>query len=438
LNQITIYSSYKSNRLSYITKLIFDQLLGVQSSITNNIDDFNSRTGAKINYSKEESVGGFHIKPQSLLFENDIRDIKTSLGKSWLDLPGLILGESQHFDILAASFFLVSRYEEYLPFEKDAHQRFTAERSCLTRLGLLNRPIVNEWALALLDQLTKANPDLVSNPRSFEYLSTIDIDQAWKYKHKGFLRTVGGICRDLIKRDWAELKERIAVLRGRKSDPFYNFDWQDEIHQQKGNNTQYFVQIGKRGKFDKNTSISKTPFQNLIKRLDSAYSVGIHPSYRSNTEHALLKSEHHIFENIVAHNVHVSRQHFLMHEMPDTYLRLLDIDITEDHTMGYSTHMGFRAGIAAPFMFFDLTNNEETKLQLIPFCCMDITPLHYLSLTSDQAVLKVKSQMDAVKAVGGLFVSLWHNESLSESGRWRNWRSVYSSMISHAKVLTNS
>ena len=33
------------------------------------------------------------------------------------------------FDVFSASFYLVSRYEEYLPYVKDMYERFQAENS---------------------------------------------------------------------------------------------------------------------------------------------------------------------------------------------------------------------------------------------------------------------------------------------------------------------
>lgn len=423
--------------MSFITELIFQQLLGFKIRLTNSVDDFQLSDAVRINYSTNSDLPGCQVVPSGLLFEKEIRPVTASLGKPWKGIPSILLDDTKEFDVLSVSFYLVSRYEEYLPFEKDVHDRFTAEQSCLTRLDLLERPLVNEWANALLVYLHSCHPELETSPRKFQFLSTIDIDQAWKYRNKGFLRTVGGLFRDVIKGDWLEIKERFLVLIGKKEDPFFNFDWQDRLHKNSSTKVQYFIQVGSRGKFDKNTSLENAEFQLLIKRLSNTHSIGIHPSYQSNYKPELVRQEHHALENVIADDVEVSRQHFLMHEMPQTYQRLLDSGIREDHTMGYSTHLGFRAGIAAPFSFFDLTKNKMTKLVLIPFCCMDITPLHYLEQSPKQAIETIQSLLDKVHAVNGLFVSLWHNESLSESGRWAGWRVVYDQLVSSAINLGN-
>jgi hypothetical protein len=37
-----------------------------------------------------------------------------------------------------------------------------------------------------------------------------------------------------------------------------------------------------------------------------------------------------------------------------------------------------------------------------------------------------------VKSVNGEFISIWHNESLSDKGRWQGWRKVYEEMVKSA------
>ncbi len=424
-NSITLYCERITPRLQFIAELLITDLIGFRLQLIDNIEDEKT---IHINYSYNPAIGGYQIQPNGLLKENGIKPIATQLGSEWHEIPTITLDNSS-FDIFASSFYLTSRYEEYLPYNADTHNRFTAPESCLHKLNVLKRPIVNEWALALRIELLTLFPGLKGSPRIFEYQSTIDIDQAWKFRYKGFIRTLGGFSRDIIKQNWPDIHERLSVLLRKSDDPFFNFDYQDEIHKLNNTNVTYFIQIGDFGRFDKNTKHTNNSFGQLIKRLNTTYRVGIHPSYQSNTNEQLVRIEKQRLEDVVDKPVLVSRQHFLMHQMPSTYQHLASLGICEEHTMGYSTHLGFRAGIAAPFHFFDLEKNYKTDLELIPFCCMDITPLHYEQLTPEEAKNELTDFMKSVKKVGGLFVSLWHNESLSESGRWKGWRTVYEHVI---------
>ncbi len=428
-----VFSTQASSRLEYVVGVLLTDLLGIEARFTRNSEEFTAYDGAKINYSTKD-LDGYRVVPDDLLYEVEIKKKRVTIGNTWLNLPTLSLN-NQVFDVFAASFYLISRYEEYTETRKDDHNRFPAESSCLVEFDLISRPLVNEWALALLQDLKSHYPTLNAKPRSFEYLSTIDIDQAWKYKNKGLRRNWGGFLGDILTFDKAKLKERVAVQLTGRDDPFYNFDWQDEVHAPHRTNVLYFVQVGQRGAFDKNVSIKNQSFRRLIQRLHKSYTVGIHPSYRSNTENHLVGKEKSDLEDVLGKEVHASRQHFLMHRMPDTYQNLLKLDITEDHTLGYSTHAGFRAGIAAPFPFYDLTKEQTTSLTLVPFCLMDITPLHYDQLSVSEAKDFITGMLENVQRVGGLFVSLWHNESLSDSERWKGWRPVYEHVITEANRL---
>ncbi len=435
MDKIVLFSEEVTPRLSFITNLIFNELLGFHVDVTPDLDIYRALDRAKLNYSNQTELEGVQLIPDGLLFEKDIQPKTVRLSSDWNGLPGLLVNDSDKMDVLSSSFYLVSRYEEYLPFEKDDHNRFPASESCLTKLDLLQRPIVNEWALALYDQLKAVYPEIDTTKRQFEYRSTLDIDQAWKFKNKGLFRNLGGYFRDIMSKNWEDVRDRMAVIFRTHKDPFYNYDWQDEVHDQYSTKVQYFVQIGNNGPFDKNIAFGNTDFKLLIKRLDATHAVDIHPSYQSNEDVAIMQREQHQLADLLSRDVHTSRQHYLMHTMPKTYYDLIDIGITEDHTMGYSTHMGFRAGIASPFHFFDLAKNELTPLRLIPFCVMDITPLHYMEVSVVDAKRHIHQLMDRVESVGGLFVSLWHNESLSETGRWKGWRTVYEDMIAYADEM---
>jgi hypothetical protein len=411
---------------------MFTELLGTDYEFVNSSSD------CHLNYSKEFG-GKMHIIPHGLLSEVDIRsDIEIYFEKSnnqWFTFRTSDATEMS-FDVFAASFYLVSRYEEYLSYEPDDHNRYTAGFSCLSQHDLLMEPLVNQWAFYIKNELIKGDSDLEFLPRKFEYLSTVDIDQAWKFKYKGIKRNVLGTLRDLKEGKWENFKDRWPILLGFKKDPFYEaFHWHKLQEIKYDIKPNYFVLVGDYGTFDKNTSYKHIEFQQLIKSLDDEDSLGIHPSYQSNIEIDRVATESDRLSSILDRSISTSRQHFLMHTMPATYRLLLKLGIKEDHTMGYSTHLGFRAGIAAPFYWFDLENNEQTELRLVPFCAMDITPLHYRGESPSEATETIDELLQKVHEVDGLFVSLWHNESFSETERWIGWSSVYVRMLDRAKEL---
>jgi hypothetical protein len=418
-----------------VFNLIFKYTLGIDYNYSNDL------SSSHINYSKHNS-SQINIKPHGLLEESTIRfDILNEVNfEPWKDTSIIFKNSSEKipFDLFSATFFLVSRYEEYLEFQPDNHNRFPATESVLFKNRLLEVPIVNQWVKLLKSEL-EVSFDLSFPAQKFKYRSTIDIDQAWKFKNKGFFRNTMGLLRDITKFNISELGERYSVLLGNQEDPYHNFEWQNAIHDEYNIDVIYFILLGNYGKFDKNISVKNRQFNELIKHLFSnpRNQIGIHPSYASNNDQSILKKEYTTLCEIVNFNAKVSRQHFLIHSMPKTYQNLINLGVKEDHTMGYSTHMGFRAGIASSFFWYDLEKNKETDLKLIPFCVMDITPMFYRKERPEQASLSINKLIQSVKDVDGLFISLWHNDSLGETDRWKGWRKVYTNMLEHLKAINS-
>ena len=136
---IIVYSPIASARLDYIVKLLFRS----RAIVTNEIAVFESCPGKKINYSNEFLSGvDAHIIPHSLLFEKEIQEQQISV-KTWEGIPVFFetAGGTMPFDIFAASFYLITRYEEWLPHEKDYLGRYDYQQSIAYQYGFLNQPL---------------------------------------------------------------------------------------------------------------------------------------------------------------------------------------------------------------------------------------------------------------------------------------------------------
>jgi hypothetical protein len=196
----------------------------------------------------------------------------------------------------------------------------------------------------------------------------------------------------------------------------------------------YFTLLADYGENDKNVPPDSRRLRSLIKYLADYAEVGIHPSYGSNRQPEKLRRELATLSRILKlkRDVTRSRQHFLVLRLPDTYRRLIELDITDDYTMGYARQPGFRAGLCTPFYFYDLDMERPTTLRVHPFAVMDATLKYYLRLQPGRAMEWIAPLVDAVRGVQGDFVSIWHNESLSENRIWQGWRAVYEQMVAYA------
>jgi hypothetical protein len=420
-----VYTPVISNRINYIfTHLIF-RLLKLEFGITTNLNEFNSFQGPKICYTEGRIGNSLWIKPGGLLHEQGICEQSIQVS----EYEGLKI-----FYIFSASFLLISRYEEYLSFQTDKHERFEAVQSLAYLHGFLHEPLVDKWVLLLKKKLTEKYPELVIPDQTYIFQSSIDIDNPFAFKHKGVFRTIGALLRAFFRLDFNTLLGRLTALGGVTKDPYDTYEYIDEIEQKYNTKSIYFFLVGDYGRHDTNVPIRKIAYQNLIKGIHATHKTGIHPSYSSNKGTDILEKELKRFSRVTGERIIRSRQHYLQLKMPDTYCNLIQAGIREEYSMGYASAIGFRAGTCFPFKFYDLSEEKETNLLVFSFQIMDITLHNYLRLRSTQAMGYIAKIIDEVKAVKGYFIPLWHNESLSEYGMWTGWRKVFEDMFRYASV----
>lgn len=432
---LLVFLPRETNRTKYTFSLILGKLLGIDYQITTDADVYRTRVGPKFSYGRVAPDDSLHFGADNLLFQRGIDSLETGFGHHE-GLPVLFRSSNQKsalpFDLFAAAFYMVSRYEEYLPYRRDEFGRFSARESLAFKKGFLHRPVVNLWAMLLRDELLRRWPSLKMKLPVYRCEPTVDIDSAFSYKHKGFLRSVGGFARNLRQLDFQQAVVRAKVLAGTMPDPFDVFEQFHQLHQRLGLEAVYFVLFADYGRLDKNIPVQNYPFRMLVKSLADYARVGIHPSYASNSGFNTLRREVTRLNQLLNSEITLSRQHFLKLDLPVTYRNLINLNIAHDYTMGFAADAGFRAGICVPHPFYDLDLDTVTPLTIHPFTVMDGTMKDYLNLDNQQAVEFACRLADEVKAVGGVFSTLWHNETHSETGRWTGWSEVYRQILEHA------
>jgi hypothetical protein len=428
---ILIYTHKITPRVRYIFKHIFTRTLLIPVDFTSKVEEFVAHNGPKITYTKTPLGNEFFIKSNNLLFEQGVNDMEIVIQK-WEEVPCFFKTgpkSSIPYDIFAASFYLISRYEEYLPHVKDKHGRFTAAQSLAFKYDFLEKPVVDIWAYKLVAVLKEKFPDYEFQQRKYAFISTLDIDNAYAYKYKSLVRGVGGFFNDLLHVRFVRVWNRFAVTFNIKKDPFDTFDTILKLKKEQEVNTIFFFLIGDYTTFDTNVSASKNKFRLLIKEMLDYASVGLHPSYFTMNNASLLKKEKERLEGIINMPIQRSRQHYLRFSLPETYQNLIDLEVAEDYSMGYASNVGFRASTCTPFYFYDLDFEIQTPLKIFPFALMDTTLNDYMKLTPRQSLGRIRDLKNEVKAVNGSFITLFHNESLSDYLRWKGWKRLYDSMI---------
>lgn len=429
---VLLYTPDITPRITYISKFLFNTILGVPVSFSQNKTEYQNYSQPKINYSREE-LGGVTIFPHTLLFEQNIREIEIETG-NFQNIPILFqdMCSPLPFDPFAAAFFMLTRYEEYGAHHTDHHGRSLVTESVAYKNKFLWIPVVDHWALILKQQILQKYPDYAFPERQYKFVPTIDVDIAFAYRYRNFFRTAGATIKSILNNDLEDNRRRFNTLFLKKTDPYDTFQMLETWHNQHQVNPVFFFLLGKYGPFDKNISRSRTNLHKLIRDIHQKNQIGIHPSYTSNHKTRYIRTEIKILSEIIQAPVEKSRQHFLMLRLPYTYQNLIKNGITQDYTMGYASKPGFRAGTCTPFPFYDLSEDKETNLTVYPFQVMDGTLNQYMKLSPLEAIEVINNLVDQVKKVKGTFISLWHNESLSEIREWHRWREVYQQMLSYA------
>lgn len=434
---VLVYTDKIGARLRYTFDLVFRTLLGMPYLLTTDRLSAQAHEGPLLVYTSDplSMEVGLRIKALDLLFEKGLREQR--LAPAYLDdLPVLFRTHQRYdlpFDPFAAIFYLVSRYEEYLPHRRDGHNRFDPSDNLLVELGLLETPLVDRYALLVAVLLRRRWPELPMPNRRYRFMPTIDVDQLYAYREKGILRSAYGFGRAIQESRWDLFQERREVLAGRQADPFDAYDYLLQLHKKSGGEAVYFFLVGDYGGHDNAHSPFRESFRELVKSTADHFKVGLHPSYRSNTQPVLVDRERKLLEDILNRPVIWSRQHFLKVRLPGTYQQLAKRDFEADFSMAYAGHPGFRSGTATPHFFYDLDYEAPTALMVYPTCVMDTTLQQYLSLSPEQAKQRIDRLIAEVKAVEGTFVSLWHNSSLHDTGHWTGWRDVYEHLIEQAR-----
>jgi hypothetical protein len=428
---LLIYLPAVAPRCEYVFELIFREELDIQYQVTTDLEIFEAHEQEKINYSFKRNKQEYYIHASSFLFGNGIKEIEISAEKKF-GTTVLFSNDTScdlGFDIFSAVFYMVSRYEEYLPFTPDKYGRFKASDSFAYRNNLLQLPVVNTWINIFRKILVEKFSHLKLKSSSFNYIITYDIDIAYAFKGRSLARLIGSTVKDILALRFKNIFNRIRTVVNIQKDPWDVYDvMQDTIVENKIHSIFFFL-LADYSRHDKNISYTHPLIKELITRVSTFSEIGIHPSFKSFVIPEKIQVEKKRLESLSGEKIHRSRQHYLRFSLPGTYNHLADAGIKEDYSMGFSDMPGFRAGTCKPFYFYDLKNERPTGLKLFPVTFMEGTFIDYLKISTGEALEYIFKLIEEVKNAEGTFISIWHNHTLSETNMYKGWRYVHDRMI---------
>ena len=430
---LLIYTHKITPRLTYIMRHIFVNILGVELDFTTKVEEFIKHTGPKITYTKQPLQNEFFIRSNELLFEQGINDIQLSIA-DWEGTPCFFTtGERSNlpYDIFAASFFLISRYEEYLPHVKDIHSRFSPKDSIAYQNGFLQKPVVDIWAYKLLEALKERFDDFEYKIKGYDFVSVLDVATSHCYANRGIVRGLVGLIMDFGTLKFKRVADRISVGLNRMKDPFDNYEELIALHKKYKVKCNFFFQFADYSKYDKNVSTNSMKFKSLIKYVADYAPVSLAASYSSFTDLELLKKEKANLEEVINRPVNSSKMRYNRVDVPETYRNLIAAEFTDDYTMGYTYELGFRAGTCTAFQFYDIPLEVKQPIKVHPFAIHDYA---LAKIKKDEAILQqVKKIKHEVNKVNGTMIIMFSNELLGNKDD-RDWMSLYAEILKEQYV----
>ncbi len=426
---LLVYTHKITPRVKYAFKHICTRILGIPVSFTTTIEEFIAHDTLKLSYTKQPLSHEFFIQSHELLFEQGLNDLEIQV-QPWDTTKGFFAtGEKSElpFDIFAASFYLLSRYEEYLPHVPDAYGRYDAEESIAFKNHFLQQPVVDVWAYKFKTKLQKKFPEVVFPKKEYTIKPIIDVPIAYYFKQKGLLRTLARTLTDLVEFKFKKIYTRFLVLIKLKKDPYDTYKY--IINKQKKYNYKFifFFLLGDYSSYDKNINSTKRAYISLIKQIADYSLVGLKISYFAISDVRQLKKEKLRLETITNRVLKATRNSYSKLNLPETYRNLIDLEIKEDYTMGYTNYLGFRAGTCTPFLFYDLDYEIQTPLELVPYSILDFALLkHHSYLDKKKAVNQIITE---IKNVNGLCVPVFHNYTFSDLPKWKTFKDLFNEIL---------
>lgn len=322
-------------------------------------------------------------------------------------------------DIIASSYFLLSRYEEIQKRDiRDKHGRFPGKESLPYKAGFIHRPIVEEYGKLLRHWLRKACVRIPEpQPELQKIWLTHDVDAPF------FCRSLRNICRETLK--GIGFRKALKLYQGPlEKDPYYTFPWmleQDSLVKNRfGDRCHilFFLKAGGRHANDKpHYQVRSHDIQKLLHLFKKNKALlGLHSSYEAGIYPDLIPEEKMRLEHDwKLENIHLNRHHYLASREPEDLTKLIKAGITDDFTMGYADVSGFRLGTCRPAKWINPMTRQLTSLTLHPLSVMDCTlsESQYMGLSPDEAYQYCAGLVREIRQHRGEIVWLWHNTSFA-------------------------
>lgn len=344
-------------------------------------------------------------------------------------------------DLFGGIFYLLSRFEEIVPNQRDLHDRFPGRASLAYREGFLTEPLADIYRHMIWALISRIWPEVrIPEDQAPAIQVSCDVDEPFDRSVRNpfaFARTFAG---DLLKRRSVTLAaKRVANyafrrMVGPRFDPCHTFDWYMDHCEAHGNQaTFYFIAGNSEGLIDGTYQIEEPRIAELMRSIvRRGHSIGMHGSYNTYKDANRLKAERlRLVSTLKAagipQDVVENRQHYLRWDASCTPDFLYDAGFRVDTSGGFADLPGFRYGTARSFRMWSWQKLKPLDLVQKPLIVMEgslLSPL-YQKMNDAEALETAQLLKRVSNQYGGAFAILWHNSELLT----KQQRSIFQELI---------
>jgi len=331
-------------------------------------------------------------------------------------------------DIFASTFFMLTRWEEYVITEKDKYERFPDKLSLAYKNNFHKRPVVNEYVEMLWNMIYSLDKSVKRKERKYSAYITHDVDEIRRYNSlKKYIKAIAG---DIILRKnpllWFKTTYNFISYNLKISnDPYDTFNYLMKISEKYNLKSHFYFIPSKENEIDARYNINSKVIKNTIKNiLNKNHYIGVHAGYNSFNKPEVFKNELNRFNEKIIEG----RQHYLRFENPTTWQIWENENLKFDSTIGFSEFAGFRAGTCFEYNIFNIITSTKLRLIEKPLIAMEGAIKEEFTQT-EEFIEEFKKLKEIIKKYEGNFVFLWHNNNLNTT-EWQKYSKHYENIIS--------
>mgnify|MGYP001338653491 FL=1 len=367
---LLVYTHKITPRVTYIFKHIFENMLDLSVSFSTAVEVFVAHSGPKISYASRSLGNEFNITSHSLLFERGVIDQDITI-YDWEGIPAFFKTDTNGlipYDIFAASFFLLSRYEESIPKIKTINEFFDSTQSLAFKEGFLEMPLVDIWVLKLHKIMSAFFTEIKPYKKKYSKKELlIDVPLAFRFRHRSFLVSMEIFLKSIWQLNLLKIFNQFMVLLRLEDDPYDSFDSWVSWFKDSNLKPKVFFHFANSSKYESSISIFNRRLHSKIKKTGDVYMLGLLLSVKSQLKpEPNLDQEKKGFQQLTNRQVKRIRIPNSFRQLSLVYSDLVNFEFTHDYSMGYSNKIGFRASTSTPFYFYDLANESKLSLKAHP------------------------------------------------------------------------